>query len=87
MQVKSAKFMIMVTDMNRAIHFYHDGLGLDVSYRSSHWTELSVDGATIALHTGGDGKRKETGLSLEVDDIYEATDIVRRAQGTVINEP
>ena len=87
MQVKSAKFMIMVADMNRAIQFYHDGLGLNVTCRSSHWTELSVDGAVIALHGGGDGKYKETGLSLEVDDIYEATDIVRRAQGVVVNEP
>ena len=87
MQVKSAKFMLMVEDMNRAIHFYHKELGLDVGYQSSHWAELLVDGAVIALHAGGDGKHKETGLSLEVDDIDEATEIVRRAQGIIVNEP
>ncbi len=88
MKVISAKFVIMVADMARALRFYRDALGLAPAYESPHWCELSVGGAVIALHGGGgEGARTRTGITLQVDDLAAATEAVRRAGGGVAGEP
>ena len=69
-----------VQDMQRALRFYRDALGLEVTHESDHWTTLNVGGARVGLHaTDGNpvppvpkdkGGAKAGGtLTLRVDDI------------------
>ena len=42
--------IIFVSDMDRAVSFYRDVLGLPLKFQSPGWTEFVTDGATLALH-------------------------------------
>jgi catechol 2,3-dioxygenase-like lactoylglutathione lyase family enzyme len=69
-----------VDDMQKAVAFYRDKLGLAVKYESTDWVELDAGNVTLALRRYGSGPegRPELGvgegatLVFEVDDI-EAT--------------
>jgi catechol 2,3-dioxygenase-like lactoylglutathione lyase family enzyme len=69
-----------VEDMEGAVAFYRDKLGLPVKYQSADWAELDAGNVTIALRRYGSGPegRPELGvgegatLVFQVDDI-EAT--------------
>lgn len=69
-----------VDDMEKAVAFYRDRLGLAVKYESADWVELDAGNVAIALRRYGSGPegRPELGvgegatLVFEVDDI-EAT--------------
>lgn len=69
-----------VDDMDRAVAFYRDKLGLPVKYQSADWVELDAGNVTIALRRYGSGPEGRPELEvgegativLEVDDI-EAT--------------
>lgn len=39
-----------VADMERAVHFYRDLLGLPVRFESPEWTEVSTGEITLALY-------------------------------------
>jgi len=43
----------MVSDMDRAVQFYSDKLGLDLKFQSPGWTEFNTGATTLALHGGG----------------------------------
>jgi catechol-2,3-dioxygenase len=49
MSVKSAVTMLNVADIDRAVAFYRDGLGLHVVTHTPHWSELTAGPARIAL--------------------------------------
>lgn len=42
--------IVFVADMNRAVEFYRDTLGLPLRFESPHWTEFANEGSAIALH-------------------------------------
>jgi lactoylglutathione lyase len=42
--------IVFVSDMQRAVFFYRDVLGLPLKFESPGWTEFATDGATLALH-------------------------------------
>jgi lactoylglutathione lyase len=42
--------IVFVSDMQRAVAFYRDVLGLPLRFESPVWTEFATDGATLALH-------------------------------------
>lgn len=42
--------IIFVSDMNRAVSFYRDVVGMPLKFESPGWTEFATDGATVALH-------------------------------------
>ncbi len=42
--------IVFVSDMQRAVSFYRDVLGLPLRFQSPGWTEFATDGATLALH-------------------------------------
>jgi catechol 2,3-dioxygenase-like lactoylglutathione lyase family enzyme len=77
-----------VDDMEKAVAFYRDKLGLPVKYESADWVELDAGNVTIALRRFGSGPegRPELGvgegatLVFEVDDL-EATQAELQAQG------
>jgi catechol 2,3-dioxygenase-like lactoylglutathione lyase family enzyme len=69
-----------VDDMEKAVAFYRDKLGLPVKYESADWVELDGGNVVIALRRYGSGPegRPELGvgggatLVFEVDDIEAA---------------
>ena len=81
------KFLISAQDMDRAVAFYRDVIGLNVKTASPGWSELSFGTAIVALHGGGAGRFQKTGLSFTVDDIEAACDAVARGGGSVRSGP
>ena len=79
--------MLMVQDMERALRFYADGLGGTVTLRTPYWSELTVAGATIALHPGGAEGDRDTGLGFEVDDLYAALETATSLGGRTTDPP
>jgi catechol 2,3-dioxygenase-like lactoylglutathione lyase family enzyme len=77
-----------VDDMEKAVAFYRDKLGLPVKYESADWVELDAGNVTIALRRSGSGPegRPELGvgegatLVFEVEDL-DATQAELQAQG------
>jgi len=45
--------IVFVSDMKRAVAFYRDAVGLPLRFESPGWTEFATEGATLALHAGG----------------------------------
>lgn len=86
-QVEAVKYLLMVQEMERAIAFYRDALGLAVRSESPRWTELAFGDAVVALHGGGTGARSRTGLSVQVSDLAAACHAVAAAGGEVVREP
>lgn len=87
MEIQSVKYMLMVQDMDRAIRFYRDVIGLEVKFESPEWTELSFGDAIVALHGGGTGDFRTTGLSLQVKDIRSACREVEAGGGKIASPP
>jgi len=74
-------FMVPVQDMDRALAFYRDGLGLTLRFSSPNWSELAWRDATIALHLGGVAAEREGWLGFEVDDLDAAVAEIEAAGG------
>ena len=43
-----------VADMNKAVEFYRDTLGLELRFQSPGWTEFVTGDTTLALHEASD---------------------------------
>lgn len=77
-----------VEDMERAVAFYRDKLGMAVKYQSADWVELDAGNVTIALRRYGSGPEGRPELAVgdgativfEVDDM-ETTQAALEAQG------
>ena len=50
MAIKLTYAIHFVVDMDRAVVFYRDTLGLALKFASPHWTEFATDETTLALH-------------------------------------
>lgn len=78
MGIKGVAFvMYPVTDMERAVAFYRDGLGLPkMGLESDYWVEFDVDGSTFGIgnfeQVGKPGTAQS--LTLEVKDMTAARD-------------
>jgi predicted enzyme related to lactoylglutathione lyase len=42
--------VLYVRDMQRAVDFYRDALGLELAFESEHWTTFRTGDCTLALH-------------------------------------
>ena len=87
MKIDRVTYMLMAQDMDRAVVFYRDVIGLDVRSQSPMWSELAFGEAIIALHGGGSGVFQKTGLSFQVSDIRVACDEVRSGGGRLVSGP
>ena len=88
MTVTKAYFMLFVVDMDRAVAFYREGVGLEVRFVSPEWSELAWRDATVALHGGATStEQRVTGLGFEVDDLDAACKQVAAAGGTIVTAP
>jgi predicted enzyme related to lactoylglutathione lyase len=72
MRITKTYFMVPVQEMDRALAFYGEVLGLKVVFSSPDWSELSWRDATIALHRGGNQAESQGWLGFEVDDLDSA---------------
>lgn len=67
--------MIYVDDMDAAVKFYSEKIGLGVKFSEPGWSELDAGGHTLALHASSEAPvRHETSphLILQVEDIERA---------------
>lgn len=87
MKIEAIKYVLWVQDMERAVRFYRDALGLAVQFESPNWTELGHGDSIIALHNGGSGIDTPTGLSFHVDDVFGACAAIRDSGGEIIEAP
>ena len=86
-KVEQVIYMLMAQDMERAVAFYRDVVGLTVKSQSLMWSELAFGDATIALHGGGAGDFNKTGLGFQVSDIDAACQEVLSGGGQVLSGP
>ncbi|MFD0892698.1 VOC family protein [Luteolibacter ambystomatis] len=84
---QAVKFVLMASDMDRAVAFYRDVLGFDESFTTPHWSELRFGDAVLGLHGGGDGSRAQTGLSIQYGDVAQAYAAALVAGATPIQVP
>ena len=71
MRVERLKYIIWAANVDRAIGFYRDLFGAEVLKQNEVISEVSVAGAIIGIHGGGEGKRTWTGMSFQVADVVE----------------
>ena len=87
MQARKVKYALWAADHLRAIKFYQDTFGADLSFEMEVWSELTLCGSTIGIHGGGEGKRTWTGLSFQCDDLPAAIELVQKNGGGLVREP
>ena len=56
MQARLTYVMKFVADMEKAVAFYRDTLGLPLKFQSPGWSEFATGEVTLALHPARDGK-------------------------------
>lgn len=87
MRPEKVKFMLLASDMARAVRFYRQAFGLDEVFLSPHWSELAYGTSIIAFHSGHDGSPNPTGLSFQFTDVFEAAEGIEKAGGHVLEVP
>ncbi len=85
MNVREPIVIHYVTDMNRALRFYRDVIGLEVVEESPGWSQLRCNGCMVALHAWGSDLvvSPQAGLNLLVDDVDAAAAEVTAGGGLV----
>lgn len=70
-----AAVWVPVTDMDRAVAFYRDALGLTVKSQDSDWSEIEANGLMIGLNAREDASSSSDGgavISFQPDGDIEA---------------
>lgn len=87
MNILCLKYVLTAQDMDRAVAFYRNVIGLKPRFSSPVWSELAFGDAIVALHGGGDGEMRSTGLSIQVEDLNSAVREIESGGGRVTREP
>lgn len=90
MTVRAIDFVVVhVADMDRAIQFYRDTLGIPVAPDAIHeiWTELDTVPVTVALFRNPDSAGSNASIALAVDDVEAAVAAFRAAGRGVVMDP
>jgi lactoylglutathione lyase len=85
--VERAKYILWAADLPRAVNFYRTAFNAEILRQSDVLSEISIAGAVIGLHGGGEGKRTWTGLSFQVADVVEGAREIIAAGGQLLREP
>ena len=65
--------MKFVADMDKAVAFYRDVMGLELRFASPHWSEFETGETTLALHPASERNpagNAELGFSVEDVDAF-----------------
>lgn len=80
-----------VSDMDRAVKFYRDVLGLRPGYTSLYWSDFEVGPIKIGLHPKLDGAEEPLAivgkgwyLGLETEDLRSLRSVVESSEGAVV---
>jgi len=77
-----------VADMNEAVAFHRDRLGLPVRFASPHWSEFETGSTTLALHLAGpDDAPGSYQLGFGVDDVDAFCESLAAAGVAVVEAP
>ena len=84
----SLKYVIKyVSDMDGAVEFYRDQVGLSLRFSSPHWSEFETGNTTLALHAANDehpAGSAQIGFGVEdLEEFYAA----RSAAGVDFTSP
>lgn len=80
---KSSNLTLMVSNLEQAIQFYVEKLGLTLkSQQGEHWAEVQAPGLTIGLHPGGEAGTSPTpqpklSIGFEVEDLEQAITLLQ----------
>lgn len=78
---------LFVSQMDRAVAFYRDTLGLSLRFSTPYWAEFEVDGFTLGLQYAGDGAPVAGGgavVDFEVQDIETMIERLEAAQAKFV---
>lgn len=85
MEAKLRHIIEFVSDMDRAVKFYRDVIGLPVKFQSPQWSEFATGDITLALHPASEknpaGKLE---MGFNVPDLHE---FHREMQGKGVRFP
>ena len=87
MNVERVKYVIWAADMDRAVRFWCDTFNGQILKHNSVIAEVEIAGAVIGIHSGGEGRRTWTGISLQVADVIAGGQAVKAAGGVLTKEP
>jgi len=87
LNVERLKYVIWAADFERAVCFWRDTFGGRLLKHNPVIAEVEIAGAVIGIHSGGEGKRTWTGLSLQVADVVVGGRAVVAAGGGLTREP
>jgi lactoylglutathione lyase len=70
MSIKLGYAIHFVADMDRAVAFYRDTVGLELKFASPEWSEFATGATTLALHPASkENPAGTTHLGLHADDV------------------
>ena len=87
MHVERMKYVIWAADMERAVRFWCDTFDGRRLAANPVIAEVEIAGGVIGIHSGGEGRRTWTGISLQVADVIAAAAAVKAAGGSLAREP
>src|SRR4030088_822031 len=87
MRVEKFKYIIWAKDLEGLISFYQNVFAAEVRHQSEVMGECPIADGTLAIHGGGEGQRTWTGLTFQVDDLFEACDLISAEGGAVLRPP
>ena len=71
MELKLGYAIHFVADMDRAVSFYRDTLGLKLKFASPEWTEFATGETTLALHPAStENPAGSTHLGFGASDVH-----------------
>lgn len=87
MQARLVYAIKFVADMDKAIAFYRDTLGLSLRFQSPHWSEFDTGATTLALHpANAQNPAGSSQLGFRTPGLREAYE-ARDANGLVFTQP
>lgn len=86
-EVEKIKYTIWAADSDRAAAFYEGVFGGKIVKQNPHIIELEIAGGLISIHSGGEGKKTWTGITLQVADVVTGAAAVVAGGGQCPREP
>lgn len=83
---EKVKFMLMAANMNRAVKFYLDVIGLRSSSATSG-PSCPLAMPSLPCTAGTTGSKNPTGLSLQFEDVFEAANRIEAGGAKMIEPP